>query len=197
MQCLAFDPARCRPERTIRLPHGHANRAVRLAPTSSAQHRGGLCQTRPRPRRIRRHQHTAPVRPPYRLSPIDLYTSLMISSGGLTHRLGRLENMGPIVREKSAEDGRSLLVSLTPEGQNRAEKAFRADMASELQFLELPEKRETLAQMLRGLLILAGRKDNPIPPRGGAELWSLRGWAEARRAATKARAHDMRGLSKP
>ena len=29
--------------------------------------------------------------PPYRLTPTELYTSLMITSGGLTHRLDRLE----------------------------------------------------------------------------------------------------------
>lgn len=94
--------------------------------------------------------------PPYRLTPTDLYKSLMISSGGLTHRLGRLEKMGLIAREKSPEDGRSFFVSLTPEGQKRAEEAFRADMASELQFLEQlpPEKREALARMLRELLLL-------------------------------------------
>jgi DNA-binding MarR family transcriptional regulator len=92
--------------------------------------------------------------PPYRLTPTDLYTSLMISSGGLTHRLGRLEKAGLISREKSPEDGRSFFVALTPEGQTRAEEAFRADMASEMQFLEKlsPEKREALADLMRELV---------------------------------------------
>ena len=40
--------------------------------------------------------------PPYRLMPTELYTSLMISSGGLTHRLDRLEKAGLIKREKSS-----------------------------------------------------------------------------------------------
>ena len=92
--------------------------------------------------------------PPYRLTPTDLYTLLMISSGGLSHRLVRLEKAGLVAREKSAEDGRSLIVALTPKGQKLAEEAFRADMASEMQFLEKlsPEKREALADLLRELV---------------------------------------------
>ena len=54
--------------------------------------------------------------PPYRLTPTEMYTSLMISSGGLTHRLDRLEKAGLIRREKSPRDGRSMLVALTRRG---------------------------------------------------------------------------------
>jgi DNA-binding MarR family transcriptional regulator len=69
--------------------------------------------------------------PPYRLRPTELYTSLMISSGGLTDRLNRLQRAGLIDREPSSEDGRSLLVLLTPEGKKRTETAFREDMEVE------------------------------------------------------------------
>ncbi|KAA0917743.1 MarR family transcriptional regulator [Aquicoccus porphyridii] len=92
--------------------------------------------------------------PPYRLTPTELYTSLMISSGGLTHRLVRLEKAGLILREKSPRDGRSVLVVLTETGQVLAEKAFRADMANEsayLRALNLKE-RETLEGLLRKLV---------------------------------------------
>lgn len=92
--------------------------------------------------------------PPYRLTPTALYRFLMITSGGLTHRLGRLEKAGLIRREKSAEDGRSLLVVLTELGFRRAEEALRADMASEAQFLASldPAKRAALAELLKELL---------------------------------------------
>lgn len=92
--------------------------------------------------------------PPYRLTPTELYSTLMISSGGLTHRLGRLETAGLIAREKSARDGRSLEVVLTPAGRALAEEAFRADMANEARFLAhlAPAERETLAGLLRKLL---------------------------------------------
>ena len=73
--------------------------------------------------------------PPYRLRPTELYRSLMISSGGLTDRLARLEKAGLVTRPASEEDGRSLPVQLTDEGRVRAEAAFREDMAVELELL--------------------------------------------------------------
>lgn len=69
--------------------------------------------------------------PPYSLRPTELYTSLMISSGGLTDRLNRLQKAGLVTRTPSRQDARSLLVQLTPEGRQRAEAAFREDMAVE------------------------------------------------------------------
>jgi DNA-binding MarR family transcriptional regulator len=92
--------------------------------------------------------------PPYRLSPTELYRSLMISSGGLTHRLIRLEKAGLVRREKAPGDGRSLLVTLTEEGGRRVEAAFRADMENEMRFLGgmAPERRDLLAALLKELL---------------------------------------------
>ena len=93
--------------------------------------------------------------PPYRLTPTELYTSMMMSSGGLTHRLDRLEKAGLIRREKSPQDGRSLLVVLTDAGVARAEAAFRADMANESAFLQAlnMKEREALAGLLRKLIV--------------------------------------------
>lgn len=93
--------------------------------------------------------------PPYRLTPTEMYSSLMISSGGLTHRLDRLQRAGLIRREKSRHDGRSVEVVLTEEGRVRAEQAFRADMANEAAFLQAldSDEREALAGLLRKLII--------------------------------------------
>lgn len=92
--------------------------------------------------------------PPYRLTPTDMYASLMISSGGLTHRLIRLEKAGLVRREKSPADGRSVLVALTDEGKDLAERAFRSDMANEREFLHHldGEERDRLAALLRKLV---------------------------------------------
>lgn len=93
--------------------------------------------------------------PPYRLTPTEMYSLLMISSGGLTHRLDRLEKAGLIRREKSPQDGRSVQVALTERGAALAEQAFRTDMASELAFLQpLDEtERAMLAGLLRKLIL--------------------------------------------
>jgi DNA-binding MarR family transcriptional regulator len=92
--------------------------------------------------------------PPYTLSPTDLYRTLMITSGGLTHRLARLEKAGLIAREPSEADRRSLLVRLTEAGAGAVEAAFAEDMALERNILNaLPEdRRDALAALLRDLL---------------------------------------------
>lgn len=91
--------------------------------------------------------------PPYRLRPTELFTSLMISSGGLTDRLNRLQEAGLVLRAASPEDARSLLVQLTPLGRKRAEATFREDMAVEralLQGLSIDELK-TLGHLLTKL----------------------------------------------
>lgn len=104
--------------------------------------------------------------PPYRLTPTELYTLLMISSGGLTHRLDRLQKAGLIVRERSASDGRSSVVGLTEKGIALAEAAFRSDMASEARYLEGLDRqdRAALADLLRKLLASL----EAVPPAGPA-----------------------------
>ena len=91
--------------------------------------------------------------PPYRLTPTELYTSLMISSGGLTHRLGRLEKAGLVERLPSPSDGRSLIVGLTEKGKALSEQAFRTDMANEAAVLSAmdADRREKLESLLREL----------------------------------------------
>lgn len=59
----------------------------------------------------------------------------MISSGGLTDRLRRLQNAGLIQRGAPDGDARSLLVELTREGRRRADAAFRKDMELEAKLL--------------------------------------------------------------
>lgn len=53
---------------------------------------------------------------PYALSPTDLFEALMISSGGMTNRLDRLERAGLIARSRNPEDRRGTMVSLTERG---------------------------------------------------------------------------------
>lgn len=87
---------------------------------------------------------------PYQLRPTELFKSLMISSGGLTDRLSRLERAGLIERRPSESDARSLLVELTKKGRELTERAFREDMEIEAQLLHglSIEEREQLAALL-------------------------------------------------
>ncbi|WP_289033351.1 MarR family transcriptional regulator [uncultured Roseibium sp.] len=54
--------------------------------------------------------------PPYKLMPTELYRSTMMSSGGMTARLDRLEKSGHITRCPHPEDRRALMVCLTDQG---------------------------------------------------------------------------------
>lgn len=74
--------------------------------------------------------------PPFRLTPTELYAALLIASGSLTHRLGRLEKAGLIRRVPSERDGRSLSAELTEAGQAAVMAAYRDDMAFEASLLE-------------------------------------------------------------
>ncbi len=92
--------------------------------------------------------------PPYALRPTELYQSLMISSGGLTDRLNRLEKQGLVAREASPSDGRSMLVKLSPKGRAVIDKAYTEDMTVEEKMLSPLSKSErtTLATLLAKLL---------------------------------------------
>ncbi|PWB12998.1 MarR family transcriptional regulator [Acinetobacter sp. AM] len=53
---------------------------------------------------------------PYKLSPTELFSTLMITSGTMTHRLKKLEQKNLIERIPNIDDGRSSLVQLTDLG---------------------------------------------------------------------------------
>ncbi|EDL70237.1 MarR family winged helix-turn-helix transcriptional regulator [Vibrio campbellii] len=53
---------------------------------------------------------------PYRLTPSELISSMMLTSGAMTNRLDKLEKKGLIAREHSKEDRRSVTVELTTKG---------------------------------------------------------------------------------
>ena len=54
---------------------------------------------------------------PYTLTPTELFSSLMVTSGTMTTRLKNLENQGLIDRLPNPDDARSMLVRLTDKGK--------------------------------------------------------------------------------
>jgi DNA-binding MarR family transcriptional regulator len=91
---------------------------------------------------------------PYCLSPTALYGSLLISSGAMTNRLERLKTAGLVRRLPDPEDGRSVLVQLTPNGLRVVEAAVATHAENERQLLEPLSRTEQrqLAELLRTLL---------------------------------------------
>ncbi|SEF76234.1 MarR family winged helix-turn-helix transcriptional regulator [Billgrantia desiderata] len=92
--------------------------------------------------------------PPYRLGPTQLFETLMISSGGMTSRLDRLEKAGLIVRSPNPEDRRGTLVSLTDKGLALMERMIPEHVQNEAKMLAAlsREEQETLSELLGKLL---------------------------------------------
>jgi DNA-binding MarR family transcriptional regulator len=102
---------------------------------------------------------------PYRLSPTQLYQALMRTSGAMTHRLSRLEQARLITRVPDPEDGRGILVELTPEGLALVDEVTPAHLSNERSLLaSLSDEEQTqLAGLLRKMLVNFER-EQPTPP---------------------------------
>ncbi|MCU0566792.1 MAG: MarR family transcriptional regulator [Oculatellaceae cyanobacterium Prado106] len=92
---------------------------------------------------------------PYQLSPTELFNTLMVSSGTMTHRIDRLEQADLVKRIPDPGDRRGTLIQLTKKGFTVIEQAVTAHVANEHRLLEVLDasEQETLAQLLRKLLI--------------------------------------------
>lgn len=92
---------------------------------------------------------------PYRLTPTELYRSLLITSGAMTNRLVRLESAGMIERIADSQDKRSSQVALTEKGKALIEQAVKTHTEVQngvLDGLE-PEQRQILAGLLKKILL--------------------------------------------
>ncbi|MEU5726927.1 MarR family transcriptional regulator [Micromonospora sp. NPDC047738] len=94
---------------------------------------------------------------PYTLAPKALSASLMLTSGGMTGRLDRLERAGLIRRSPDPEDRRGLRVTLTDTGRRLVEEAADAGLEVQRCLLDAlpPADQERLADLLRALLAAA------------------------------------------
>jgi DNA-binding MarR family transcriptional regulator len=91
---------------------------------------------------------------PYELSPGALAASMMLSTGGTTARLDRLEKAGLAERRPSPTDRRGVLVRLTPQGRDTIDRAVGAGLARQQALLAHlpPDSRQQLADLLREAL---------------------------------------------
>lgn len=90
---------------------------------------------------------------PFQLSPKSLLQQTLVSSGTMTNRIDRLVGRRFVRRKADPADGRSVLVTLTEDGQIRVDAAITrlVDVeAALLQALSRPD-RDRLAGLLRKL----------------------------------------------
>jgi DNA-binding MarR family transcriptional regulator len=88
------------------------------------------------------------------LSPSALSATLMLTSGGMTQRIDRLERAGLVRRSPDPADRRALRVSLTERGAQVVDRAVEDGLAAEQRLLAgiPPERRREVDAMLRELL---------------------------------------------
>ncbi|MET9219576.1 MarR family winged helix-turn-helix transcriptional regulator [Streptomyces sp. NPDC088197] len=91
---------------------------------------------------------------PYTLSPRQLSAALMLTTGGMTGRLDKLERAGLLDRAPDPNDRRGLRVSLTEKGLRVIDQAVGAGLALQKATLDAvePAQAEQLADLLRLLL---------------------------------------------
>ena len=91
---------------------------------------------------------------PYQLSPGALMQETMVTSGTITNRLDRLEELELITRQQDPSDGRGSLVTLTRSGIRAVDAAMEDLLKNERRLLkDLSGKdREQLAALLRTLV---------------------------------------------
>jgi DNA-binding MarR family transcriptional regulator len=90
------------------------------------------------------------------VNPGRLLQSVLITSGGLTKRLDRLQAAGWVVRHPDPDDRRATLVQLTPEGRDLIDRALPSLLASEQELIERTlstREREQTAASLRRLVL--------------------------------------------
>ena len=92
--------------------------------------------------------------PPYKMTPTQLHNRLLVTSGGMTGRIDRLQRRGLVCRSPDPEDRRSILVELTDRGLELIEGTSHTHFRIMEHLTEglTSEDRECLAGLLRKLL---------------------------------------------
>jgi len=92
---------------------------------------------------------------PYELSPGQLLQQTLVTSGTMTNRIDRLQELGFVERRPEPNDGRGILVRLTTAGRKVVDSALDDLLVSEENLLSKLSKEERLelAQMLCTVLL--------------------------------------------
>ena len=96
---------------------------------------------------------------PYTLSPRELSATLMLTTGGMTGRLDKLERAGLLRRSPDPHDRRGLQVTLTEKGLALIDEAVGSGLAAQTAALSglNAEQAGQLADLLRKLLTTTER----------------------------------------
>jgi DNA-binding MarR family transcriptional regulator len=104
--------------------------------------------------------------PPYQLTPTQLYRELLLTSGAMTNRIDRLEELGLVSRRPDPADRRGTLVRLTAKGKTLIDAATTKHVTNEQRLLSPLSEREQqqLSELLRKLLVAWGDAPRAMRP---------------------------------
>lgn len=88
---------------------------------------------------------------PFALTPSELISWTMVTSGTMTNRLDRLEAAGLIERRPNPKDGRGSVVALSSKGWALIDQVITEHVANQHQLMQAlsPQQREQLDAILR------------------------------------------------
>lgn len=98
---------------------------------------------------LRRHP------PTFQLSPHQLQSMVLISSGALTNRINRLESRGLVSRAQAEHDKRGVIVTLTEQGFKVVEEAVTHHLAAEAELANTltDTEQQQLSALLKKMLV--------------------------------------------
>lgn len=93
--------------------------------------------------------------PSFQLSPNQLQSMVLISSGALTNRINRLESRGLVSRAQADHDRRGVIVTLTEQGFKVLEEAVSHHLAAEAELANTltPDEQQQAATLLKKMLV--------------------------------------------
>lgn len=88
---------------------------------------------------------------------------MMVSSGGMTNRLDRLEKAGLVRRRRNREDRRAIIVELSEMGLKKIDHILQDHVRGQEKLLELLDKkeRESLENLLAALINSMSHQEQP------------------------------------
>ncbi len=99
--------------------------------------------------------------PPFEAKPNEISRHNLLTSGGMTNVLTRMEKKGLIERRKDPEDKRSVIVSVTDAGLSTFDEVIGKENAIEHRMLAgiSEDERHSVAQVLRKILMSIDEED--------------------------------------
>lgn len=101
--------------------------------------------------------------PDAKITPKDIHAKILITSGGLSNRIRKLEEKGLIVRMPDQSDGRGVVLKVTEKGRELTLKAVTSHVEVGCQLVEglSAQDREALSGLLKKLILSQSRVLNP------------------------------------